>query len=275
MKSRIIILVLLVVAYSCSTTKKVNKIDTAVNKKDTSVTVIVKEVPKVDSVAIIKSIVNNLQLQQIDFKTFYAKLKVDYESAAETQNFIAYMYVDKDKSIVLRLVGSFLGITKEGFVAKITKDSVIVLNKIKKTVQYRTLSYLKDLTQLSFDYNTLQNLLIGNPVFLDSNIVSYRSTEEQLSILMIGELFKHLITLNKADNKVLFSKLDDVDELRSRTCNISYAKYEKLQNINFSTERKISISEKSKLDVWLDFKQYIFNEPLTYTFSVPKNYKKQ
>ena len=36
---------------------------------------------------------------------------------------------------------------------------------------------------------------------------------------------------------------------------------------------KISVSEKSKLDIYLEFKTYEFNAPLTYTFPIPKNYK--
>jgi len=267
--------VLLFVFISCRTTKNTHTIQTAITKKDTTKVVTVAEVKTIDSVAVVKNILLNVVHNKIDFKTFYAKVKVDYESPSDEKKFTAYIYMQKDSVIYLRLVGNFLGITKEGVVAKITKDSVVVVNKIEKVVQKRTLAYLQDVTQIPFDFYTIQDLLIGNPVYLDSNIVSYRNSDDKFSILMFGGLFKNLLSLDKADFKILHSKLDDIDVFKNRTCNLTYSNYENIAGINFSTERKISVSEKSKLDIWLSFKQYTFNEPLTYMFNIPKNYKKQ
>ena len=70
------------------------------------------------------------------------------------------------------------------------------------------------------------------------------------------------------------SKLDDLDELRNRTCYIAYSDYENKENVNFATKRHITVTEKKKLDIKLDFKQYDFNETLSFPFSVPKNYKR-
>jgi len=70
------------------------------------------------------------------------------------------------------------------------------------------------------------------------------------------------------------SKLDDVDILRNRTCDLVYDKYETKKGVRFSTKRQITVSDKTKLDVKLDFKNYDFNETLSFPFSVPKNYDK-
>lgn len=274
-KIAMFLLPITVVIFSCRTTKKVQTIQTAITKKDTTQTVKVKEAPTVDSAAIIKNIMSKVMQQKIDFTTFSATIKADYESAADSKNFKVYLYIKKDEAIYLRLVGSFLGISKEGFAVKITKDSVIVLNKIDKIVQYRSLSSLQEVTKIPFDFTTLQDLFIGNPIFVNNNIVSYKAGESQLSVLMMGNIFKHLVNLDNSDYKILHSKLDDIDDMRSRTCDISYSNYENKPGFNFSTYRKISVAEKSKLDVWMDFKQYAFNEPLTYVFNIPKSYKKQ
>ena len=274
-KLLLFILPLMGIIFSCRTTKKVQTIQTAISKKDTTQTVIVKATPKVDSAAIVKNIMGKVLQQRIDFNTFNAKIKIDFESATEQKNFTAYLYMQKDKVIYLRLVGNFLGITKEGAAVRITKDSVVVVNKIEKIVLYRSLSYLQELTQIPFDYKTLEDMLIGNPVFLDSNIVAYKASPDQLSVMMVGKLFKHLVSLQNETYTVLNSKLDDVDDMRNRTCNISFSNYENKSGTNFSTYRKISVAEKSKLDIWLDYKQYSFNVPLTYMFNIPKNYKKQ
>jgi hypothetical protein len=66
------------------------------------------------------------------------------------------------------------------------------------------------------------------------------------------------------------SKLDDRN--RNRTCDLSYDNYEDKKGVNFSSKRRITVSEKSKLDIKLDFKSYNFNETLSFPFNVPKNY---
>ncbi|MEO6916312.1 MAG: DUF4292 domain-containing protein, partial [Chitinophagaceae bacterium] len=148
----------------------------------------------------------------------------------------------------------------------ITKDSVIVLNKKDKVVQFRSLSYLQEISQLPFDFFTLQDLIIGNPVYLETNIVSFKKYKDHILMLLSGEKFKHLMTLNSADYLLQHSKLDDVTASRNRTCDLTYTNYENKSGLLFSTGRQITVSEKSKLDIGMDFKQYSFNESLSFPF---------
>ena len=86
--------------------------------------------------------------------------------------------------------------------------------------------------------------------------------------------FKNLFTIGETDKLTQHSKLDDMDELKNRTCYLTYTDYENKKGVNFSTKREISVVEKKKLDIKLNFKQYDFNETLSFPFSVPKNYKR-
>ena len=94
-----------------------------------------------------------------------------------------------------------------------------------------------------------------------------------ISLLNIGPLFKNLLTISTPEKFIQRSKLDDADVSRSRTCDLTYSDYENKKGVNFAATRKITIAEKKKLDIRLDFKQYDFNETLTFPFSIPKNYK--
>jgi hypothetical protein len=71
------------------------------------------------------------------------------------------------------------------------------------------------------------------------------------------------------------SKLDDVDPIRARTADITYGDYEMWNGKPFSTYRRITLAEKSKLDIVMKFKQFEFNVPLNFPFGIPKNYKLQ
>jgi hypothetical protein len=84
-----------------------------------------------------------------------------------------------------------------------------------------------------------------------------------------------LLTVNKDDFTLQHSKLDDVDAVRARTAYLTYGDYQMKNGFHFSTHRKITVSEKSKLDIEMEFKQFDFNVDLSFPFTVPKNYKRQ
>jgi hypothetical protein len=149
------------------------------------------------------------------------------------------------------------------------------MNKLDKEVQYRSLDYLQDVTQIPFDFKTIQDMFIGNPVFFNPANVIFKKRDELVLASSVGDQFKNLLTLAAVNNLVIHTKLDDVDIYRNRTASVSYDDYENIEGKNFSTRRQITISEKNKLDIRLNFKQVEFNKELSVGFVVPKNYKKK
>ncbi len=222
-----------------------------------------------DSLKYAAGILDTLENGRIDYTTFSAKIDVDYvggDGKKESVNANLRMY--KDSLIWVSITGLF-GI--EGMRAHITTDSIKMLNKLDKVYTARSVAYLQEVTGLPLNLQSVQDLIIGNPIFLDSNIVSYESNGSSVSLLTIGELFKNLLTVT--GGRLSHCKLDDVDMNRNRTCDLSYDDYELKKDIPFSAKRRITVSEKSKLDIKLDFRSYSFNETLSFPFSVPKNYK--
>jgi len=266
----ILITTLTVVSSSCKTTKKIS---TAIAKKDTAQAVKVVNAHE-DSIKFIKYAFSKLQQNKIDFKTFSGKIKVDYwDKDGKGPDLTVFLRMKKDSIIWLSINASLLSI--EVFRVMITPDSVKVLNKKDKEVQFRSVSYIQEVAHLPFDFKTLQDIFIGNPVYLDSNIVSYKKDVQATTLLSIGALFKNLVTLQNDDYHLMHSKLDDVDAMRNRTCDLVYGDYQNNGGVKFAASRNVTVSEKAKLEVHLDFKQYSFNENLEYPFNIPKNYKKK
>ncbi len=261
---------IVLIGASCRSAKKIQKVISN-SKKDTAHSVVITENPKEDSIRFINDIFNRVGKNRIDFRTFSAKIKVNYEGGDGKDNdFTAFLRIQKDSIIWVRVEASaLLGI--EALRILITPDSLKILNKLSKEIIFRSVSYLQETARMPLDFKTLQDLLIGNPVYLDSNIVFYRKEAMAISILSLGNLFKNYLTLNNSDFTLKHSKLDDVDVMRARTCDLTYGDY----TGNFSTYRKISIAEKSKLDIEFVFKQFNFNEALSFPFTVPKNYKRK
>lgn len=259
-----------VAGFSCKPVKKVMVIKEALKSKDTTQTVKLSELPKVDSQLLIRDLMAKVVQNKIDYNSFSAKVKLEYYGKDENQSATAYVKMKKDSIILLQIVGP-LGIV--GLTAKVTPDSIVLVNKIDKYVQRRSLAYVNESTNIPFDFKTLQDLIIGNPLFLNDHVVSFKTDKDKLLVLLVDEKFKNLITLDTVGYKPVHNKLDDADPLRNRTLDMSYGNYSNNGNIKFSTYRSISVAEKTKLDVYLDFKQYSFNEPLNFSFNIPKSYK--
>lgn len=267
-----VILVLIIVSALMASCRSTRKIQTAIAPKDSVQTITTPiKTPAEDSAAIVRQTVEKMQAGIINFTTFSAKINVDYQGTdGKKYDVNANLRMYKDSAIWISIT-AILGI--EGLRAYITKDSVKLLNKQDKIYTARSVAYLQEVTALPLDLQSLQDILMGNPVFLDSNIISYSRSGNNISLLSTGEWFKNLLTLNEA-GRIENSKLDDADVNRSRTCNLSYTDYENKKGVLFSTKRRITVAEKSNLDIKLDFKNYEFNETLSFPFTVPKNYKR-
>jgi len=270
--NRLYITVLLfVLLAACRSTKQ---IQTAISKIDSTTTVVtpVKDFGHEDSIAFIKETYAKIQGNHISFTTFSGKADVDFEdSEGKKYNVTAHVRMYKD-SVIWISITAILGI--EGLRAYITRDSVKLMDKQNKIYTARSVSYLQEVTALPLDLPSLQELIIGNPVFLDTSILSYNKSGNSISLLSNGSFFKNLLSVEESTKLLQSSKLDDQEAMRNRTCHLTYADYERNNDMNFPTKRTISVAEKKKIDIKLDFRQFAFNETLSFPFSVPKNYKR-
>ena len=256
--------------FGCKSTKK---IQAAIVKKD-STTVHITNQSTIDSIKIIKTAMEGVGKKKIQFNTFAAKIKVEYQDVKGKQpNITAYVRIIKDSLIWISGYATVFNV--EAFRVLINKDSVFVLDKINKEAQLRSIDYLQEVTQIPFDFKTFQNLLIGNPIFFSDSVVSYKEKESTVLIATLGHFFKHLLTINKTSGLLMHSKLDDIDVTRNRTADITYDEYENTNGFYFSTYRELTVLEKNKLDIQMHYKQYEFNKDLQIVFSIPKNYKRR
>jgi outer membrane biogenesis lipoprotein LolB len=178
----------------------------------------------------------------------------------------------KDSAIWIS-VTAILGI--EAIRALITKDSVQLLDKQNKIYTARSIDYLQEVTGLPLNLSTLQDLIIGNPVYFDNNIVAYSKNGNTISLLSNGKWFKNLLTVDASNKTLLHSKMDDVNMSRNRTADLTYADYDAKLNPSFSTTREITVVENNKLNIILNFKQYDFNSEVSFPFPIPKNYTRK
>ncbi len=265
----LVFIVVLLFFVGCRATKKINKAITPVKQPISADN---KQIA--DSIEHVKKNLFKLKSNYIDFTTFNAKIKVESSGVnGKNPDITAVVRIIKDSAIWMSLSASFLNV--EVYRVFITKDSMILINKQDKEVKFRSLDYLQELTQIPFDFKTLQNIIIGNPVFISDSINAFREKDGYVYLTTIDEYFKNLLTISNSNHLMLHSKMDDVDLTRSRTADIVYDGYEISNGVSFSKERQIVASEKNRLDIRLSFKQYEFNKELSIAFNVPKSYKRK
>ncbi|MBX9782888.1 MAG: DUF4292 domain-containing protein [Chitinophagaceae bacterium] len=255
-------------AASCRSTKNIHKV---IEKKDTVAAPVNAPVPTHDdTVRSIHEVLSNYK--QIQYTTFAAKIKVEYYNSKGRQpGFVANIRMRKD-SIIWISLSNDLGI--EGFRVMINADSIRVMDKLANTYQVRPLSSIQDISQIPFSFSDIQELLVGNPVFFNKDsIIAYGKTEKGYTLVSAGAIFKNLLSIG---NNYYFekSKLDDVDHRLNRTADISYFEYENKAGFPFSTYREIFLLQQNKLDVQMKFKDYRFEDELTFPFNVPKKFKR-
>jgi hypothetical protein len=162
----------------------------------------------------------------------------------------------------------------EGIRVLITKDSIKILDKLANTYQVRPLEHIQEVSQIPFAFADLQNLLVGNPLFFNKDsIISYSQAVNGYALLSIDPQFKNRLSIGNGF-LVEKSKLDDNDPVMNRTCDLIYTDYENKTGVMFSAFREISIIQQNKLEVQLKFKDYKFNEQLSFPFTIPKKFKR-
>ena len=252
----------------CRATRKIN---TAINKNEGSSVVKINESDSLEMARIRAEMYDRVMSNHLTFETFSSRVRVDFEdNSGQKNSATANVRMASDSLIWISLTGP-LGV--EGYRALIKPDSVIIMNKLERSVTYASMAYLQQITSLPLQFRELQDLLIGNPVFFTQNIVSLSRNGSNIQILSIGPEFKNLVTVDSSTNAMLHSKLNDINELRNRTCDIRYADYQVVAGKNFPATRNMVITEKSILNIALNFRQVTFDQPQDYPYNIPKSYE--
>jgi Domain of unknown function (DUF4292) len=245
-------------------------------KKTTTTPTPVAETPKANSVSEVLSI---LEKNEIKANWLSSEVDVDYEG--KPQNISGSMSVRYRRDSLI-----WLTIKKFGFAgarAKITKDSVFLVNYLQSSYIAENLKYLETKYGLPADFSVVQNILLGNPIFLT----------DKSKLKMERDVATNDIILRGADDKWQTTyHLDPTDfSLKSmlfeqpnaqRSLKIECEKYEILRGYDNDTKKLahfrrliLDSPQSGKVKVELDISDDIeVNIPKTIKFEIPSHYEK-
>jgi hypothetical protein len=238
--------------------------------KDTVITqspaVILKPV---DSSEILKQQLSTVINTPLNFTTFYGRAKANFNSPQASGNATVYIKMKKDSAIWISITGP---LNIEGARILVTPDSIKIINKLEGSVQLSSIAHLQQITKLPLTFNDFQNIILGKPVLTNDN-VDYRFNKDSVTVMSGNDVLKYFYSFTKNNFLLGQSNLQTVNNASVSSANIYYNDYAEVNNMNFSASRDIDITGTSPASLQLNFKEYNFNQPQTFVFTISKNYK--
>ncbi|MCG8580628.1 MAG: DUF4292 domain-containing protein [Bacteroidales bacterium] len=176
---------------------------------------------------------------------FYKRFKAKYEDASNSLSFTGNLYIQKDSSIIISVLKGI-----ELYRVRLTKESVEILDKKKKTYTYGDYKLLWDKFLVELDYHTLQSILTNElfvyPINSDQKLIKRYKHEVgkddyQLQSLKKGR-FERKYRKEKTTNIIYhqFSIMPDVFKISK----VNIKDFDVNSELNISYDNFIDINEK-------------------------------
>ena len=216
-------------------------------------------------------IIENHYKNNKNFSTLYIKANASYKDDKQSQSITAEIKIKKDEKILISI--RFLGITMAK--ALITPNEVKYYEKINGDYFEGDYTSLSQWLGTDLDFQKVQNLLIGQAMD-DLKKGTYKTTIED-------KLYKLETTKESNTNKTfyfeaehfLIKKQEITQTSQDRKLSVDYPSHkefpEAILPLNIIIE---AIQKNGKTDISIDYKQFSFNEELSFPYSVPDGYER-
>lgn len=227
----------------------------------------------------ISTVLEKLKANSIDFERMSGDAGVDYKG--KPMNIAVSSAVRWRRDSVI-----WMNVKKMGFnVARIqmTRDSVFVVNYIQGNYVAKNLSYVEKNFGVPLDFAVLQDILLGNPVFLTdrTKLIPEKSSEGDVILRGADARWKATYRLGATGFEV--KEMFFEEPAAKRSLKISYKNYAILQvpnqaQKNFSYLRTIEMESpqtgKVSVEMEVDSESLEVNVPKNIRFEIPSHYER-
>ena len=221
----------------------------------------------VDSKLSSKQLIKENSKRDAKFKTLQAKVKIDIIEDLKESSYTVNLRMEKDKTI---WISATLGLAR----AMITPDRVRFYDKINNQYFDGNYQLLSNLLGVELNYDKVQSLLIGEPLYnlkdgnyeISANENSYILQPKNQSALL--ELF---LLFNPSHFKMDSQQL--LQPLKKRFLQIDYVGYQEVnKEILPQNIRIIAVEDREELNVVLEYKSVSINEEVRFPFKIPSGF---
>ena len=264
----ILLIIIVTFVSSCASSKKLKP--SIIPADSTAGSTIV--IPQNDSLKISYEFLHELKNNQINFQTFSGKAKVQFEDKNGRQpDANAIIRMEKNTKIWISLSAAFLNI--EVVRILITPDSLILINKLEKTVEVHPYRFIQEVVQLPLSFSMLQDIIIGNPIFVGDSVINSAILGNNILIKTGNNSLNNSLAISRQSHLLSSSKITNIFNGDVRIASMEYGDYNADGQLQFATYRSLNVESPSKIDLRMSFKEFEFNNELSFPFSIPGNYK--
>ncbi|MBC7921220.1 MAG: DUF4292 domain-containing protein [Ferruginibacter sp.] len=212
-------------------------------------------------------------INEVDFQYFSSKSKINYQEENEEQSATVSIRMKKD-SLIWLLVNK-VGI--EGFRALITRDSVYVIDRLRKDSYVKDFKSLSDQFKFTINFNVMQSLVLGNLPFQPAHRRGVKKGNQY--VLKHNEGNLSVTYFIRVDNE----KLEEVrltDRGTNNALTLTYANFGPLDRYVFPNANAVNLkydANQQNRNVLISIetnKAELTREELKFPFNVPKRYEK-
>ncbi len=234
---------------SCGASKKLGKSEPERNSPD----------------FLLKTMVTN----QVNAQWFSARAKIDFADDYTSVGATATIRMLKDSLI-------WVSVRKLGFEvarAKITRDSVYIIDRLSNTYDIKDLSYLQKEYNVPASLEMLQAIILGNPVFFTTSSLKSEPTDMSYHLYGNGANMDNHFWLDKKNFRLQKMSFEDIRD--QRKVQVQLEDYQQIaDNQNFSYFRILEMNsrETGKVKVEMKYSQLEINIPKDVHFEIPNRY---
>lgn len=228
-------------------------------------------------------IIRKVHENKFDFENLSALIKTKYEtSKGESQSFKTFLKIRKDSAIWTAVTYLNIPIMQ----ALITPDSVKIMNQRDKKYFIGTIDYVSTQFKVPINYSHIQNLLVGNPISLDTTedhyfvnvdddiyISSVKPTELESILkgdkIFFGWIYRYWINELYRPGKTVLHNPGQGNSLE-----IFQEDFNKEHGMPFPNKTKaVFVSQKDTIDIRLNYNKVKLNKDFEIKFNIPDKYE--
>lgn len=244
------LLLFVVVVAGCKSTKKVN---TAAEEKLSA-----------------NKLLGYLVQNQVKADWLEAKARIKYDGEDQNVSASASIVIRKDSLI-------WMSVRKLGFeVARvqIDKDSIYLINRLSNEYTIKGLDHLAQAYNLPASLKTVQAMLLGNPVFLNTRQMKLgKEKTNYYHLINSSDQLENQFWLNAASLFLVRMRYGDLRNRREVDLLLEdYRPVDVEQNFSYLRQIKLDSRELGEAAIEIDFSNVKINIPQAVRFSIPSRY---
>lgn len=219
--------------------------------------------------------VNDFLNSYIVYTSFSSKSKVEISSPQ-----INHSLTIKTKSIYkqkthLSIIASVIGMNMEAAQAHFTSDSIHVLDKINTNYYEVDWSASEQLLKMPLRFDLLQNLLVGNPAFIQSQYKNFNIESGKAIITQEISPYTQVLYFDTSSKKLEMIYITISNSPYTFSISLSDYRIDSQSGIPFATRHHWIVTDgNAKHELMWRYEEFSFNTPVTINFSIPFRYKK-